>query len=371
MEDLAALAALGQPRPDDEQWRPPHRGPAKAAWLRFRKAKLAADRLRRQQLDMAESHRDDMAAVCAIAAVHAPRVRQPTLSILRAAFTPTSTWSYSHVLGAGHSWASDCRAVVCAAALELQEDFVNELLGRPGPLPWVVYVKMHDATQVEVTVSKEVMTALSGSATCSSGGTVTAQSFVQRDRVATPQGAEALLLPPVILPRETSEVVALATRSGRAGSTVRLLLEGLRTGKLSCFLYFDVSDSSSSNKRAFRLTQQWVDAMSGCDERFLSRFARCDLHMLHLSASISLARSASLGAMFSAALLLRVGNHRFRCGLRSLPVGAHLGRTIRKSDSHEGLWIGLVSCVPLISSVFGSPSPPAFRVRSHAGETCT
>ena len=142
-------------------------------------------------------------------------------------------------------------------------------------------------------------------------GTMVVNSFLQEDRLAIPGRREVVLHQPLILEEETGDVVYHATTSGRPGHALERLLCALEEGKARLGVYIDTGDSAKTNWKNFRLLVSMVEKRL-LTPRLLLKFARCDGHQYHTVASIALSRAAVASAIFSSALMLRVGTYKWR-----------------------------------------------------------
>ena len=139
-------------------------------------------------------------------------------------------------------------------------------------------------------------------------GTSVVNVFVQEDRIITPTKRETMLINPVILGEENANTIYQASRAGEAGLLLDTILAALQAGSLAVAIVLDIADSALSNKRSFRIFDARFNAFSPTvSKRLLFRFCRCDGHMLHTTASRSLARSAVANCLHSPGILLRAG----------------------------------------------------------------
>ena len=138
---------------------------------------------------------------------------------------------------------------------------------------------------------------------------MSANIFVQEDRITTPRLSEVKLIPPKLLDTENGFTVFLATTSGRAGELFDTFIEALTSGRLDKGAYLDISDSAGVNFKHVRCIMAELDKYPNL--RALLIDVRCDGHMLHCTASISLLRSRSMSVLHSAAIFLRMGTYKY------------------------------------------------------------
>ena len=163
-------------------------------------------------------------------------------------------------------------------------------------------------------------------ATTTTSGTLVVDTFLQEDRVATPQMRELVLHPPKVLSKENAETIFHATTSGDSGMLLRPVLDALQAGTLKLAIILDTADCGAANLKRCRILRALVNRTcpaAGC----LMKLCRCDGHMLHIAASVSLTRSSASGVLYSSALLLRSGTHKL-----------HMSRAVHEVVSEKLEW---------------------------------
>ena len=137
-------------------------------------------------------------------------------------------------------------------------------------------------------------------------------SYVQNDRVWTPNRSEVALHPPMILAQENASSVFAATSSGFAGDLLRKILAGVLSGVVKIAIVIDITDMAAANLKAFRYLQGFVQQRSGGKGGVLVHHCRCDAHQFHITASLVLTRAAVAAPLFSCGCMLRSGSWKWR-----------------------------------------------------------
>ena len=149
-----------------------------------------------------------------------------------------------------------------------------------------------------------------------SRGTFVIQSFIQEDRVYTPDLRDVITHSPLILKSETGETILMATLLGQGGFTLRRFIQAVQQQFLESILVVDIADRGGPNLKYLRYLLGFLKKESSASDdmasRILFRAARCDGHQFHLTSSVVLTRAAVSSPLFSAALFLRCGTYKWK-----------------------------------------------------------
>ena len=164
-------------------------------------------------------------------------------------------------------------------------------------------------------------------AIATTSGSLVCNVFVQEDRLITPSRREMMLHPPVLLDVENAVSIFNATTGPQTGHLLRSMLKALVDGGLKSVIILDNADCGGPNLKHYRYLVSYVNQLAP-DKLCLIRFVRCDAHMFHITASVAMSRSGSAGALYSSALLLRAGSHKW-----------HMVRAVATVVHDELLWL--------------------------------